>query len=518
MRKKTILGIMAGCLLLICNASLVLAEVRLPAIVGDNMVLQQGRPVPIWGWADAGEDVTVAVAGQSLAAKADANGRWQVTVAELESTEPLQMTITGSSGCELTLKNLLVGEVWVCSGQSNMQWSVNRSDNAQEEIAAADYPKIRLFTVTRKTADTPQPDCKGQWAECSPQTVPGFSAAAYFFGRHLHKQMDVPVGLINTSWGGTPSEAWTCRKALEAQSSLKPLLERWDASVAGFDSVLADYRKRLASWEEAAAKAQEADKEPPKKPRQPGNPADSPHRPASLFNGMIAPLVPFAIRGAIWYQGESNVSRAHQYRTIFPAMIRNWRAVWGEGQFPFGFVQIAPYRYGGRDPAECAELWEAQLLALKGVPHTGMAVTMDIGDVKDIHPTNKQDVGLRLGLWAMAKVYGCDLVYSGPIYDSMSIEGDRTRIRFAYAASGLNTSDGQPPSHFTVAGADRKFHPASAVIDGSTVVVRCDKVPQPVAVRYAWTDTAEPNLTNKEGLPAAPFRTDGFPCITEGRH
>ncbi len=516
MRSKGLLRIVASCLGLVCSASLALAEVKLPAVVGDNMVLQRGRPVPIWGWAEAGEDVTVAVAGQSVTAKAAADGRWKATLAELNSTEPLEMTIKGSSGSQVTLKNVLVGEVWVCSGQSNMQMSVKASNNAEDEIAAADYARIRLFTVARKTAGSPQSDCTGQWSQCSPETVPGFSAVAYFFGRHLHKELDVPVGLINTSWGGTPSEAWACRKALEAQPSLNPLLERWDTSVAGYDSVLADYRKRLDRWEQAAAKAKQEGKEPPKKPRKPGNPADSPHRPANLFNGMIAPLLPYGIRGAIWYQGESNVRRAYQYRTIFPAMIRNWRVVWGEGKFPFGFVQIAPYRYGG-DPAECAELWEAQLLTLKGVPHTGMAVTMDIGNVKDIHPKNKQDVGLRLGLWAMAKVYGRDLVYSGPIYDSTSIEGDKIRIRFAQTGSGLSTSNGQPPSHFTVAGADRKFHPATAAIDGRTVVVHSDEVDEPVAVRYAWLDTALPNLANKEGLPASPFRTDDFPGITEGR-
>ncbi len=482
MRFRNVLAVVVIGLLVLGSVSIALAEVKLPSVIGEDMVLQQGRPVPIWGWAEPGEEVTVAIAGQSLSTKAGDDGRWRVTLAKLAVGDPLEMTVTGSSGTTLTLKNILVGEVWIASGQSNMQMSVAGSNNAAEEIAAANHPNIRLFTVPRVTAEEPQTNCGGNWSGCSPKTVPNFSAVAYYFGRHLHKELGVPIGLINTSWGGTPSESWASRASLEAKPSLKPLLDRWDQSAANDE-----------------------------------NQRKSPHRPANLYNAMIAPLIPYAMRGAIWYQGESNVGRAYQYRTIFPTMIANWRAEWGQGEFPFGLVQLAPFRYGGQDPANCAELWEAQLLTVKHAPNIGMAVTTDIGNIRDIHPKNKQDVGLRLGLWALATNYGKDLVYSGPIYNWMTIEGDQIRLTFDHVGSGLTSRDGQPLSHFTIAGADEKFHPATAEIDGNTIVVRSDQVSNPVAVRFAWTDTALPNLMNKEGLPASPFRTDQFKSLTEGK-
>jgi sialate O-acetylesterase len=478
MRCRSFVRISMCCMLVVGCASAATAAVKLPAVIGDNMVLQRGQPVPVWGWADKGEEVTVAVAGQTLTTKAGDDGRWNVTLAKLDVGQPLEMTVKGSSGSAATIKNILVGEVWVCSGQSNMEMGVNSCKDATQEIAAAKYPNIRLFTVGTKKAAEPQTDCTGQWVECSPATVPGFSAAAYFFGRQLHTELNVPVGLINTSWGGTPAQSWTSRKALESNPTLKPL--------AGGES-------------------------------------------SYLYNAMIAPLIPYAIRGAIWYQGEANVGGAYQYRTLFPAMIANWRADWGQGDFPFGFVQIAPFGgYSddwGANPAACAELWEAQTMTLKSAPNTGMAVTVDIADVEKIHPknkdysgihpTNKQDVGRRLALWAMAKVYGHDRVYSGPIYKSMTVEGDKIRLQFDHVGGGLIASDGKPLSHFTVAGADQKFVPAIAVIDGNTIVVGSDQIAQPVAVRFAWRDDATPNFANKEGLPASPFRTDAWKGVTE---
>jgi sialate O-acetylesterase len=446
-------------------ATIAAAAVKLPAVIGDNMVLQRGRPVPIWGWADKGEEVTVAVAGQSLATKADAEGRWKVVLDKLDVGEPLEMTVKGSSGSTRVLKNILVGEVWVCSGQSNMELPLSPCKNAQEEIAAAQYPKIRLFTVLKNNAPQPQVDCTGNWTECSPATVPGFSAVAYFFGRDVFLKLGVSVGLIHTSWGGTAAQLWTSRKVLESNPSLKGLV--------------------------------------------PGG--------SGLYNGMIAPLIPYAIRGAIWYQGESNIGGAFQYRTLFPAMIANWRADWGQGDFPFGFVQIAPFFYGGQDPALCAELREAQLLTLKASPNTGMAVTMDIGELKDIHPKNKQDVGKRLALWALAKVYGQKQVYSGPIYKSMTVEGQKIRLQFRHVGGGLVSSDGKPLVQFTIAGADQKFVPATAEIDGRSILVHSDQVTEPVAVRYAWRHDAQPNLANKAGLPASPFRTDTWKGLTEPR-
>jgi sialate O-acetylesterase len=354
-----------------------------------------------------------------------------------------------------------------------MEMGIGAANDAAKEIAAAKYPRIRLFTVEKIKAAQPATDVKGKWAPCSPQTVAangwgGFSAAAYFFGRQLHKDLKMPVGLIHSSWGGTPAEFWTSRKVLEANPALKP----------------------LAQGESSC-----------------------------LYHGMITPLTPYAIRGAIWYQGESNVPHAHQYRTLFPAMIANWRADWGQGDFPFGFVQIAPFKYHNDwkiDPACCAELWEAQLLTLKSVPNTGMAVTTDITDLGDIHPKNKQEVGRRLALWALAKVYGKKLVYSGPIYYSMAVEGDKIRLQFDHRGSGLIARDGKPLTDFKIAEADQKFVPAVATIDGDSIVVRSDRVATPAAVRFAWRDDATPNLANKEGLPASPFRTDSWKGVTEG--
>ena len=461
-------------LISVCWTSSAPAAVKLSAMFGDNMVLQQSRPVPIWGWADKGEEVTVTAGGQQHATKAGDDGRWKVTLTELKAGDPLEMTVKGSSGNSITVKNVLIGEVWVCAGQSNMEKPIGAQPgqqpclNYQQEIASANYPKIRLYTVPQSKAAEPQSNCTGQWVECTPASVDGtrFSAAGYFFGRELHKSLAVPVGLIHASLGGTSAELWTSRNTLEANPALKPLAGQGGSS--------------------------------------------------TLYNAMIAPLIPYAIRGAIWYQGESNIERAFQYRTLFPAMIANWRADWGQGDFPFGFVQLAPYRYNGHNPANYAELCEAQMLTFKSVPNTGMAVTMDIGNVTNIHPTNKQEVGHRLALWALAKVYDRqNLVYSGPIYKSMAVEGNKIRLQFDHVGGGLIASDGKPLVEFTIAGADQKFAPAKAEIDGAAVVVSSAAVAEPVAVRYAWHDAAQPNLANKEGLPASPFRTDTWKGVTE---
>ena len=477
-------------------ASTAIAELKLPSITADHMVLQRSRPVPIWGWAKPGEEVTVAIADQTVKGKADDNGRWQVEIGPLEVGKPLELVISDEAGDTKTIKDILVGEVWVCAGQSNMSMAVASSNNANEEIENANYPNIRLFKVVNSgwphgvfmVGDTPQNHCPGNWTACSPATVRNYTAAGYFFARKLQKELGVPIGLIQAEWGGTPSEAWTSRKALESDPSLKPLLDRWDRAVA----------------ESKHAK---------KQARRPGN----------LYNTMIAPFIPYGIAGTIWYQGEANAARGHQYQTLFPLLIESWRQVWGQGQFPFGFVQIAPFRYSELtwtdSPAHCAELWEAQLLTLKKLPNVGMVVTMDIGDLEDVHAKNKQDVGHRLALWALAKVYGKrDLVYSGPIYESMTIEGNKIRLRFDHVGGGLTTRDGKAPSHFTIAGTDQKFHPAEAKIDGDTIVVQSKEVGKPLAVRYAWRDDALPNLMNKSGLPASPFRTDKWKGVSEGKH
>ncbi|OHB75069.1 MAG: hypothetical protein A2W31_04880 [Planctomycetes bacterium RBG_16_64_10] len=458
--------------LLLLTATSAVADVKLARVFADHMVLQRDQPLPVWGWAEAGEQITVSLAGVQTMATANGDGKWMAKLAPLPAGGPHQMVVAGKN--TVTLSDVLIGEVWVCSGQSNMQWSLRQATKADAEIAAADHPRLRFFSVQRVPADTPQADCQGSWAVSSAATAGDFSAVGYFFARHLLQQLDVPIGMLHTSWGGTLCEAWTSDEALRTDPNFRAILDR-RATVEG-----------------------------------PQN------RASSLYNGMLAPLVPYAIRGAIWYQGESNVSRAHQYRSLFPTMIRDWRKAWGEGDFPFLYVQLAPFRYQGQDQRSCAELWEAQLMTL-ALPNTGMAVTVDIADVRDIHPKNKQDVGRRLALWALAKSYGKELVCSGPLYRSMQVSGNAIRVAFDHVGGGLVALDGKPLRDFAIAGADQQFLAASATIEGDQVVVRSQAVPQPAAVRYGWYDAAEPNLGNQAGLPASPFRTDYWPAVTAGR-
>jgi sialate O-acetylesterase len=491
-----------------------MAQVRLPAAVGDNMVLQRDQPLPIWGWADPGETVTVTIAGQSATAAAGADGRWQVTLPKLNaSNDPVTMSVEGSSGSLTTVSGVLVGEVWFCTGPSNIYWPVSRCDYARQEIATANYPEIRFFTVERKADDEPQDDCSGQWVQCSPRTVGSVSGIGYFFSRRLHKELDVPIGVLQSFWGGSRIESWTSIEALEAEPELKPILDWWAASFAHFDSgeAQAEYKGELKTWQEAAAKARAEGKRAPTKLRPPDNPHLSRHRPACLYNGMVAPLVPYGIRGVISYQGLGNLVWAPYARVLLATMIRDWRSRWDQGPFPFGMVQPAPYpcdRWPKSGPDAYALLREAQLLVLDAVPNAGVAPTMDIGDLEALHFTNKQAVGRRMVLWALATVYGREIPFSGPIYKSMTVEADEIRIHFRNTGGGLTTSDGRPPSHFTIAGPDKVFHPAMARIDGGTVLVQSNRVPNPVAVRFAFSDTAIPNLMNKEGLPASLFRTD----------
>jgi len=511
--SETMVLIIFGVLLLV-SAGAALADIKLPAVISDNMVLQGNKKVSIWGWAEPGEEVMVSVSWHRMkwAVTAGKNGKWMFKMNSPKMGGPYEMTISGKN--TITLKNIMVGEVWVCSGQSNMQMSVKSSANAEQEIAAADYPNIRLFTVERKVAEQPQSDCVGSWTLCSPQTVPGFSAVAYYFGRELHEELDVPIGLIHTSWGGTPAEAWTRREVLEKEADASPILERYDDAVAKYPQAKKEYEQKLIEWKKAVEKAKAEGERTPRRPGAPLGPGHH-HSPAGLYNAMIAPLIPYGIQGAIWYQGESNASRAYQYRKLFGRMIQNWRKDWGQGKFPFLFVQLANFRAVNPQPSESdwAELREAQLMTL-ALPNSGMAVIIDIGEADDIHPKNKQDVGKRLALWALAKSYGKELVYSGPIYKSMKIEGEKIILHFAQVGGGLVAGPDEPLKGFAIAGADRKFVWADAKIDGDSVVVSSDEVSTPVAVRYAWADNPVCNLYNEEGLPASPFRTDDWPGIT----
>jgi sialate O-acetylesterase len=478
------------------------------------MVLQRGVKVPIWGWAEPGEEITVSAGWLSMRwiVTADRDGKWRFEMSPPKAGGPHEMTIRGKN--TVTIKNILVGEVWVCSGQSNMQMAVKQSANAEQETAAANYPNIRLFTVQRKVADQPQSDCVGSWQACTPETVADFSAVAYFFGRELHKELDVPIGLIHTSWGGTPAEAWTKREVLEAEADLAPIVQRYDDAVAKYPQAKQEYEQKLAEWKKAVEKAKADGEKPPRRPGEPFGPGH-PHSPAGLYNAMIAPLIPYSIAGAIWYQGESNAGRAYQYRKLFPAMITNWRTDWAQDEFAFLYVQLANFMAQKEEPAEStwAELREAQLLTL-ALPNTGMAVIIDIGEANDIHPKNKQDVGKRLALWALAKTYGRNITYSGPIYKSMQTEGNKIILHFNHVGGGLVVGGGGPLKGFAVAGTDHKFVWADAQIDGNSVVVTSGKVAEPVAVRYAWADNPVCNLYNKEGLPASPFRTDDWPGVT----
>ncbi|HJQ24074.1 MAG TPA: sialate O-acetylesterase [Blastocatellia bacterium] len=634
------------------------ADVRLPALVGDNMVVQQNVPARVWGWAAPGEQVTVTMAGKSAKATADAKGRWEVRFGPFKAGGPHEMTIAAKN--TIVLKNVLVGEVWVGSGQSNMEWPLQNAAHGADEVARADHPEIHLFTVAKATALEPRADVQGRWVVCTPETAATFSAVAYFFGRELNEKLKVPVGLIHSSWGGTPAEAWTSRGALAAVPELRPMADALERAANNLPEARRAYEAAQAKWEQehflqdagnhgldlGYARADFSDAEwktmrlpqfwetaglqldgavwfrktvdlpaswagrdlqltlgpvddfdvtyfngakvgatgsetpnfymVPRKYTVPGalvhagrnviavrvfdhygqggfgggasdmtlsaagaQPISlagdwlykvemsveplkvdfstqpiappgvgNPNTPTVLYNAMLAPLVPYTIRGAIWYQGESNADRARQYRTLFPQMIRDWRAAWGEGNFPFLFVQLANFQARQAEPGESnwAELREAQWMTLRE-PATGMAVIIDIGEAGDIHPRNKQDVGHRLALWALAKTYGQSHEFSGPLFESMAIEGNKIRVRFTHAG-GLRTSDGNSVQGFAIAGADGKFVWADATIDGKDVIVWSDAVPQPVAVRYGWADNPAVNLTNGAGLPASPFRTD----------
>jgi len=488
-------------------SSQVLAEVKLASIFTDNMVLQREMKVPVWGWADPGEKILIkSDSGGKWKTQADSKGDWMVKVGPFETGKKLSLTIKGDN--TITLRNVLVGEVWVCSGQSNMQFSVDEVFNSEKEIQNADHPNIRLFSIHRNTSGQPLNYCVGEWEVCSPQTIEEFSAVGYFFGRYLNRELNVPVGLINTSWGGTRIEPWTPIVGFKSVPELKNICDQIKEADAVFKVNVADSLDRIQQWVKDSRAAIKTGKDIPTLPRIPKHPLASHEKPTGLFNAMVNPVVPFGIRGALWYQGESNREDGLGYFLKMQALINGWRDVWDQGDFPFYIVQLAPYRYDDDQQDYLPLIWEAQtnVLSLK---NTGMAVTVDIGNIDDIHPKNKQDVGKRLALWALAKDYGkTDIVYSGPLYKSMSVEGSKIRISFDHVGSGLKSRDGKPLTWFSIAGEDKKFVEAVAEIDGDTVLVFNDSVSNPVAVRFGWSNLAEPNLSNKEGLPASPFRTD----------
>lgn len=425
------------------------ADVKLPAVLNSHMVLQRDMPIPVWGWADAGEKVTVSIGDATAMATADADGKWQVSLPAMKADgKAHSLTVAGNN--TVTLDDILIGEVWVGSGQSNMEWQLRNTIGAAEAIAAAKHPDIRLFHVKKVQKPAPANDVEvtAHWTACTPESVPAFSGVLYYFGRKVHEEIDVPVGLINSSWGGSPIEPWTVTE----KSS------------------------------------------------------------GGMYNGMIAPLQPFGVRGAIWYQGETNVigKNGLAYFDKTKDLVEGWRKTW-KSELPFYFVQIAPWSGSRYEPGQLPALWEAQTASLK-IPRTGMAVTTDLVDnIADIHPRNKLDVGDRLARWALAKTYGKkDVVYSGPLYKAMKVDGNSIRVEFAHVADGLKSRDADALSEFQIAGSDGNFVNAEAKIDGNTVVVSSSEVAEPKAVRFGWHKLANPNLVNSEGLPASPFQTDNW--------
>jgi len=637
-----------------------------PSIIGDNMVLQQETRVRIWGTADPKEQVTVAFQKELTKTSADDRGHWQLLIGPFKAGGPYELSISASN--TLSFKNILVGEVWVCSGQSNMEWPLINTKGGAEAVAQANFPEIRLFSVVKATSNSLLEDVQGQWVVTTPDQAGQFSAVGYYFGRELNQTLKVPVGLIHTSWGGTPAEAWTSSEALTASPELQPILDQYKLSLKDLPQRQAEYKLRLAKWikenlyEDPGNKGESLGYADPQtstgdwpsmnlpqyfetaglkmdgaiwfrkeievpqswsgqelelslaaiddfdttyfngtrvggigaetqdsyvvqrrykipaalvksgknliavrvfdsageggfgpgkmslapvgstngdgiqlagswnykvelqwepktpdwgsRPQMPG--PTNQNSPSVLYNAMLAPLTPYAIRGAIWYQGESNATRAYQYRTLFPTMIRNWRAAWAN-QFPFYFVQLANFQPVKTEPGESewAELREAQTLTLKE-PSTGMAVIIDIGEANDIHPRNKVDVGHRLALWALADTYKEKVEFSGPLFTSFTTEGDKIRVKFKHA-TGLKSVDGGPLKGFAIAGDDHKFVWAEAKVDGADVIVWSKDVTKPVAVRYAWADNPINNLYNGSNLPASPFRTDDWPGVTVNR-
>jgi sialate O-acetylesterase len=516
------------------------ADVKPHPLFSDHMVLQRDMPITVWGTAEEGEEVTVSLSeggrGTITMPAAVKDGKWRVNLPAQKAMTGLVLTVKGKNAVEF--KNVAVGDVWLCSGQSNMEWKLNqlnREDQGKKTAAAAENKNIRLFTVPNKPTLEPQSTFavtanEGKWLECKPETVINFSAVGYFFGTEIEATQKVPVGLISSDWGGTVCEAWASKEALDAVTEFKYFHEKLAEQVKTFDKAKAEekhkadlekWKEATEKWREAAEKAKADGKPAPAQPRRPQEPAAyNQNSPSALYNGMIAPLLPFKIKGAIWYQGESNSGRAAEYYTLFPTMIQDWRKKWGY-DFPFFAVQLAPFNAGNSNGVQYAELRDAQFAASKKLKNVGYATLSDVGEETDIHPQKKGPVGQRLALAARAIAYGEKVEWSGPTYKGMRIKTDPTAgtseavVFFDHVGKGL-TCTGDQLTGFAVCGEGKVFHPAKATIDGDAVKVVCDKVKDIKAVRYGWVNFAKPelNFANKDGLPAVPFRTDDFPLTT----
>lgn len=489
----------------------VFAQIKLPAIISDHMVLQQKSKVALWGWSKPAAMVSVKPSwiNRAIYTTADAKGRFEIAVKTPAAGDSHEIEFV--SGDTIVVHDVVMGEVWLASGQSNMEFFMGKTPNAsytgemnrEDALKDADLPLIRTIDVPNRVSNEPQNEFKAIWKICSPATLDTFSAVAFYFARSIHKATGFPVGIINSTWGGTPAESWTKKEVLEGDPELSPILDRYEEQLKNYPELSKQYKLDAELWKADTSK---------RKGPAPVAPIGPTHNksPYKLYNGMIAPLIPYTLKGAIWYQGESNVDRAFQYRTLFPAMIKQWRSDFKNEAMPFYFVQIAPHR------SQSPEIRDAQLFTMNTVDHTGMAVITDYGNANDIHPRNKKVVGERLSLWALRYQYGQKRIeYCGPRYIGMKISDNSIVLHFDHAA-GLQALNG-PLKEFTIAGDDQKFIPANAVIEGTTIRVSAEGLSQPVAVRFAWSNVPQPNLYNGAGLPASPFKTDDWKQATEGK-
>lgn len=492
------------------------ATVKAAALFTDNAVLQRNVSVPVWGTASDGEKVSVRIQGQNMSTVAK-DGRWMVKLNPLKAGGPFTMIISGPEN-SIQVHNVAVGEVWICSGQSNMQFALSSASNATEAIAASSDKMLRLFSVPLQGTDDPLPDVASAWQVAGPQTTPGFTAVGYFFGRDLRKALGVPVGLINTSYGGTPAQGWTRTAYLREDSLLKELYQdRYNKAVTDYAAAMQQYQRQMAEYEKQVQAAKDAGQPAPNAPAQPWNPAAYVGRPGALYNAMISPLIPYAMKGAIWYQGEANAGEAWVYTRLLSCMINCWRKDWNQGDFPFLIVQLAPFMKIQPDPvaSSWAELREAQNMTARKVGKSAVAVITDVGEENDIHPRKKEPVGGRLALAARAIAYGEKLVYSGPELKSMKVSGSEAVLTFKSVGKGLVAKGGGDLTGFAICGADGKFVNAQAKIQGKDkIIVSSSSVSKPAAVRFGWADYPVVNLFNSEDLPATPFRTESFPLST----
>jgi len=507
-----------GYLLLALVALAARAELKLPAVIGDRMVLQQKQANPIWGWDTPGTKVTVAFAGQTHTATAGADGRWTVTLAAVPANKTPQTIAITAGAAKKEIKDVLVGEVWMCSGQSNMQWAMGQTYTGDIESASARRPHLRIISVPQVGTQELKTDFKGQWEVANPDNVKQFSAVGYIYGRYLHDILDVPVGLIDNAWGGSAAEAWVRRDVIEKEPRFAGLMETTRRREADLqtDKTKADEAAAAAKHADAVTKAKAEKKSPPPAPKQPSQWLTGNARPGNIWAGVVNPTLGYGIKGVIWYQGESNASRAHEYADLFPFMIEQWRKAQGQGPFPFYWVQLADYMAEKPEPGESAwaELRESQTKTLK-LANTGQAVIIDIGEGRDIHPRNKYDVASRLVRWALVKDYGLKFPYRSPEYKSVAFAGNKATVTIDCFGSTLRAFDVTEARGFAVCGEDRKWHWATGkIVGGDKVEVTSDKVAAPVAVRYAWADNPVCNLYSADGLPVTPFRTDDFPMTT----